>query len=481
MSWRYHEGEVRDACADIRACYREAGREPDDLYPVWIARTVYDAALGLAWATSVQKHRRECRAALGLDDDPGPYPTRTGRVRLDGRAMVDDSGPWLVLGASYFPLLWLVRHDRDRLLANLTWLKAQGVDFVRAFGDVGGPTWSDRVIDMDAATYATDLHDALGLVRDLGLRVAWTLFAGPQGAHAPDWYPRKSLTFADALAGRLDAVQYVEVRNEAEGPDDATMRACAAALTGALPGLPVALCGTPESGLPALYSGSAATVATVHYDRAYSERGWRPVRQPWGYYELDGMPEAHVDNEPIGIDSSVAAEADPVKLAAAAVTAWLTGECAYVLHHGAGIRAGGAADLARGRQADVWDQPAREPALALIAGARALLPADLPTWSRHGHAWPSHPLAIDQPVGDAVEAGAAGCNRAYAATRGDRAVCLIAGIRGHVSAADKAGRMWTPYVPRPDGTWTAYGPTDSINLSEAEASAALLIRERGSS
>lgn len=475
MTWTYHEGDVLAACAEVRSLYRAAGRDPDDQYPVWPARMVWDASRGLAWATSVRKHLAECRAALDLEEGPaGPF-TRTGVVRLEGRAMADDAGPWLALGASYFPLLWLVRHDRPRLERTLAWLKARGVDFVRAFGDVGGVTWADRTVDLDAATSAADLAEALALVSSYNLRVAWTLFAGPAGAHGPDWYQRKAVTFAERLAPRRETLQYVEVRNEGEGPDDATMRACASILRANLEGVPVALCGTPEPALPALYRGSDATLATVHWDRAYGERGWRPVRQPWGFYELDGLPEAHADNEPIGIDSSVAAESDPVKLAAAAVTAWLTGECAYVLHHGAGIRAGGAADLARGRQAEVWDQPALEPALALITGARALLPADLPTWSRHGHAWPSHPLAIDQPVGDAVEAGSAGCNRAYAATRGDRAVCLIAGIRGHVSAADKAGRMWTPYVPRPDGTWTAYGQTDSINISEAEASAALLI------
>lgn len=485
MTWLYHEGDVREACAAIRACYHDAAREPDDLYPVWVARIVYDAAHGMTWAASVRKHTRACREALGLEGVPGSFPVRSGRVRLDGRAMTDDGGPWLALGASYFPLLWLVRRDRDRLISNLTWLKARGVDFIRSFGDVSGVTWSDRAADMDAATYESDLHYALGLARDLGLRVAWTLFAGPAMAHDAGWYRRKALAFAEALAGRLDTVQYIEVRNETEGPDDATTRVCAEALSTALPGVPVALCGTPEGGLPAIYAGSSATLATVHYDRAYHERGWRPVRQPWGYYDLDGMPTAHVNNEPIGVDSSVSehvengvvvqGEHDPVKMACAGVTSWISGEAAYVLHHGAGIRAGGVADVEKGRRADCWDQNSLESALALLAGARVVLPANLCHWERQGHAWASHPLTFSCAIGDDVESGAGGANRAYAATQGDRAVCLVAGIRGRFRARSKAGPL-AVWIPRRDGAWEQMGPSAEIDLHESQAAAALLIR-----
>jgi hypothetical protein len=186
------------------------------------------------------------------------------------------------------------------------------------------------------------------------------------------------------------------------------------------------------------------------------------------------MPVAHINNEPIGIDSSVAAEADPVRLAAGAITSWITGEAAYILHHGAGIRAGGAADLARGRKANVWEQPTLDQALALITSARTILPPDLPAWDRHGHAWPSHPLDIHTAVGDTVEAGAAGCNRCYAATAGDRAVVFVSGIRDRFRASSKA---WPFTVYRPSGAaWIASGPYTSIDLAETDSAIALLIR-----
>jgi len=189
------------------------------------------------------------------------------------------------------------------------------------------------------------------------------------------------------------------------------------------------------------------------------------------------MPVAHLNNEPIGIDSSIASESDPAHLVAAALTGWISGEAGYVLHHGAGIRAGGQADLDRGRKANVWEQPSLETALALITSARALLPADLPNWDRHGHAWPSHPLDIHSAVGDAVEAGEPGCNRCYAATSGDHAVVLVAGIRGRFRASTKAG-AFTVY--RPSGVaWVSSGPVTSIDLAEDEGAAALLVRTGG--
>lgn len=415
---------------------------------------------------------RMAQAAGELPPAPPPGSGRRGLVRLEGRAFADDAGPWCALGVSEFPLLWLIRHELDRAATRAAWYRARGADFLRAFAEVGGPTWADRTIDPDHPGWEFDIHNAIALASRCGLRLAWTIFAGPSMAHDAAWYPRTTARVCALLAGALPTVQMIEIRNEGEGPDDATTRACAAIVRARLPGVPVALCGTPEAELGRLYAGSAATLATVHYDRRYAERGWRPVRQPWGYYELQDVPTAHVNNEPIGVDSSVAAESDPVRLCAAALTSWVTGEAGYVLHHGAGIRAGGAADLAKGRQADPWEEPALEQALALISGARACLPADLVTWERHGHAWPSHPLDIQSDVGDACEApGGTGCNRCYAATSGDRAVVVVAGIRGRFLASAKS---WPFRVYRPD--WMADAPTHLIDLAEDDGALAVLIR-----
>ena len=55
-------------------------------------------------------------------DDSGGFVRRTGRVRLDDHALIDDQGPFLGLGASYFSALWRYRHDRSRFESDLSFL-----------------------------------------------------------------------------------------------------------------------------------------------------------------------------------------------------------------------------------------------------------------------------------------------------------------------------------------------------------------------
>lgn len=68
----YSEADVIEAGAQVRAAYREANRDPDDLYPVWIARMMHSYGAGLVWRMAVAKHLRELRAALGLDASTVP-------------------------------------------------------------------------------------------------------------------------------------------------------------------------------------------------------------------------------------------------------------------------------------------------------------------------------------------------------------------------------------------------------------------------
>lgn len=423
--------------------------------------------------------------ASGGDPHPLPPPQplpppvgRSGIVRVMGRSLSDDLGAWLALGTTYFPMLWLVKWDPTRLLENLAWLQQRGVDFVRVFADVHGPTWDDRAVHASNPQWPDQVTRAIEIASDFQMRLAWTLFGGPYLAQPSTWYKQKTREFAALIAPRRDRVQYVEIRNEVEGPDATTARECAALLRAAFPDLPVALCGTPEKELPNIYDGSQANLATVHWDRTKTERGWRPVRQPWGYYDLQRMPVCHVDGEPIGINSSVASQDDPLLLASAAITGWVTGEASYCLHTGAGIRAGGAADLARTppRKANVWEQPTFDEALAYIGSARTLLPTDLPGWNRSRHDKPEHPLELHTETGDTVEApgGVPGCNRCYAMSYGDRAVVFVAGISQYFSASSRAGAF---DVYRPDaGAWKRTERGTEFNLQEREGRAALLIR-----
>jgi hypothetical protein len=75
----YSEQDALTYNATIRDAYREAGREPDDVYPIWGDRAQYDYASGaLSWAASCVKHLAECRDALGLHT-PMPPPVVADR------------------------------------------------------------------------------------------------------------------------------------------------------------------------------------------------------------------------------------------------------------------------------------------------------------------------------------------------------------------------------------------------------------------
>jgi hypothetical protein len=71
-------------------------------------------------------------------------------VRADGKAVRDDNGRFLPLATSFFTWWWAYKNERDRGLRNLEEV-ASWADELRAFGEVGGPTWEDRVIDPRAS------------------------------------------------------------------------------------------------------------------------------------------------------------------------------------------------------------------------------------------------------------------------------------------------------------------------------------------
>src|SRR5688572_2799423 len=72
------------------------------------------------------------RAQLAATGGP-----RAGLVRLQGHSLVDDGGPFLGLGASYFTALWRARHDRPRLEADLAFLSRHGFNYFRMLSMVG--------------------------------------------------------------------------------------------------------------------------------------------------------------------------------------------------------------------------------------------------------------------------------------------------------------------------------------------------------
>ena len=75
-----------------------------------------------------------------------------GLVRAEGHAVRDDNGLFFPLSASFFPWWWGWEFDKDRTLKNVD-VVAPWADEVRAFGEVGGKSWEDRVIDPRRSDY----------------------------------------------------------------------------------------------------------------------------------------------------------------------------------------------------------------------------------------------------------------------------------------------------------------------------------------
>jgi hypothetical protein len=350
--------------------------------------------------------------------------TRHGIVRLAARTFVDDDGPYLAVGASLFWAVYGYQHDRARLEQNLAFLADHGVDYVRVFAAVGPNGWTDRTVDPREAGWDAAITGTTDLIAAHGLRVEWTIFASIDTL--PTVANRRAVVdrFLAAIRGHEAAVQHIELANEFFAiyrVDNAIreLRELARHVVERTAVL-VAISAPADlgDGAVALYRGSAAQVMTAHLDRNVSGEGrlWRPARQA-----RDPMlvwPGAWTSNEPIGPQSSVAADDDPTRLTMSAALTWLCNGAGYVLHTGAGVRGGGREDIARGRVANVWEVAHIEETLAGIAAVRKLLPADLPNWTfqNANRTFPRHPFDTN-PLASLIVSGR--LLRAFAATAGD--------------------------------------------------------------
>jgi hypothetical protein len=149
-----------------------------------------------------------------------------------------------------------------------------------------------------------------------------------------------------------------------------------------------------------------------------------------------------MNSEPIGPQSSVASDDSPLRLTMAYVTTFLAGNSAYVLHTGAGIRGGGAADRAAGRSVNVWETPRIDETLRGMNAARSYLPADIANWTRFDADARPHPIA---DFHRAVAAGAV--QRVLTAGSGGRYVTAVLGLRR--AAPITAARACTIEVRQP--------------------------------
>jgi hypothetical protein len=328
-------------------------------------------------------------------------PKPSGTVRIDGRAVADDRGPFPGLGASLFWALWAYKNDPARLDAQLKLLSEHNVDYIRALGVVGRqPEWAGRVIDSRWDDYDEMIAGLTDHAFDFyGLRIEWTIF-GDADQMVPESADRVKLVdrFLAMTKGREHKIMHFEVANEswqngfegAEGMEE--LRALARRLDAGT-AIPVAASDSEGHDCAdhlGMYRGLDLQILTEHFPRSPEGPAgrWAPVIAPWEVRECKGLPAAVSNNEPIGPLSSVASESDPVKVVAAAVSSWMAGVGLYVFHTDAGVW---------GREA-ITDMPGAEAILDGLGKARSYVPGDVANWDHHRGPSAGHPFTVDGAI-----------------------------------------------------------------------------------
>jgi len=311
-------------------------------------------------------------------------PDSRGVVYAAHKAVCDARGPFNALGVSFFWLLWGLKYDRDRTLRNLD--ACLGADVLRIFCCVGQPgdSWEDRMIDPNWPDFQPLLGDALNELQARGMRALVTIFADVTSA-VPDEQARVAHVerVCEVLNQHPDQVYNIGVSNEGIGfPDDgyAEIWRHVEAVRDLTPFLVSGVCSV---------EGPHDTVFAGRTERKVQGDGgmWEHTEQP---YDLKDTALIASDEEPIGPQSSVAEDDDPLRNTTHAACAWIMRAPIYVYHCGAGIRGGGQADLDRGRYANFYDQPSFAPTMAQLVAARDFLPGDLAQWTRITHSNPKH-------------------------------------------------------------------------------------------
>jgi hypothetical protein len=390
-----------------------------------------------------------CGLARPLEASP-----RHGVVRVCGRALCDDDGPWPALGASLFWGVWGYSSDRARLEANLKFLSDHGFDYIRVLGELGGVHWKDRQADPRSPDYDRVIGELTDLAyRKYGLRVEWCLFGGTDFSTTPALREARIDRFARAMVGREDAVLLVEIANEGwqngfphpEGTKE--LRSLAARLgaklqeVGAKPLLRAVtspagpgVYGTSDANAPyrLTYEGAGVEVGTVHTPRDRGDDGWRAIRTVLESRQRPGMPPVISNDEPIGPGSSVSTENDPLKLVSQAIASYISGMAAYTYHSNAGIWGGGLSGQRRG-PGDLWNTPRAREIAGAFKAMRSYVPTDIGAWTFNDAHAKGHPFQTAVPT--------------FAAVSGSRFVALAFGITGRPPI--KATRAMTFSVIHP--------------------------------
>jgi hypothetical protein len=409
---------------------------------IYLALGLFGSALRIAVAAEVAGE--SAPRVERVSPTAQPTPGRPGRVRIDDHSLVDDDGPFLGLGVSYFTALWRSKHDPARLETDLEYLARQGFNYYRMLSMVGHhPAWDGREIAPVSYTRRDgkridawpDYWQRLGELIDVaydrhGLRTQITIFADAQLMPAKIQHMRKIMM--DVVPGREHKIILLEVANEAwqNGfPGDggvADLREFVDFLNRRTE-IPVAITsnhGWPDSGglksFDQLYANASTDLATWHFSRDHrADDGWKPVYDCWDLGDRPGFPPVS-SNEPIGPGSSVNSEREPIRLVMAAAFAYAAKLPMYVFHCEAGV-------FGKSRFQET-------PGIDRFKQLLKLLPNDLANWRRNDGKQPDAPFTVfaghkPNRYWPEVESPRDGCVRNTGSRKGDQFVCVPIGIR----------------------------------------------------
>jgi hypothetical protein len=426
-------------------------------------------------------------SAAAVQSAPSAQPGPRGKVRLVGRVLQDDRGPFLGLGATLFWSVWGYQHDRARLIQHFELLRAHGFEFVRVLGAVAGPSWRDRMADPRVIGYDAAIAGVTDLAFEHGLRIGWTVFGDTVAATSPAARQAVIDRFLAMSKGREHKILFIEVANEGwqNGFENRLeeLQALGRSLN-ARTDVPITLTSPPPplgcgKDLASIYRAGAADFLTLHFSRDLKtpDGRWGPVREPlkWpGLFEScrAGLPEVAANGEPIGPQSSVASEDDPLHVLTGAAVTFTAGLPIHVWHTGPGVRGGGVADRAVKRAVNLAELPRVDEMLKGFAALKTRIPPDLPGWSR------VEPVAHDNLLQLQVD-GALGPIGAVAARRGGAIVLVPFGIRDPISVRASGGAEVEVIHPVNGTIITAHTLSTGERLPLPDKPAAYVIVGRG--
>ena len=327
-----------------------------------------------------------------------PWPQRTGLVRMDGRAIVDDQGRYRPVVLTFFWGLHGWKFERDRIHQHYAWMRTQPVDEVRLLCEVN---WPDRPIDPNWPDYQQLLGELMDATYSYGKRMKLTLIGGSDGRGLG--MKVAQLVAPVVNAGRNHMVTEIECVNEWNAGnkiDIPTLMQMGRYLRQHTPNL-IGL-SRPGSGddeddttkledFVRISKQAGVQVQPLHTRRADHDFGWAQVRQSYDFAWIDYLIGDH--GEPPGLASSIRVCERPLHQAMLRGIGLMMGSPMYCLHVGQGVK--GVADPSHNRPQNMWEVANIEPIIRVVRNVDRLIPYNAENGQPANNNRSYHPMPLN--------------------------------------------------------------------------------------